>query len=396
VRLGDAVESWLHGATVDPYPLYAAMRAYGPLLIVRDGLAVASGYAAADEVLRDGRMRVPAGDVGGRTDGSAGASIARSVLQANPPDHARVRRLVAGAFTARRVAGLRATVTAQAEALAGYVRALGRSGLVDFMAEFAYPLPIRIVGALLGVPAADQAFLREQAEALTTVLEPVLTPAEVAVADRASAELDAYLGELIGRRRREPADDLTTELVRVHTADPAALTAAELLANLKLLLVAGFETTTNLLGNGLVTLLNEPVVAARLRADGGPAEGVVNEVLRYDPPVQFTTRWSPDPVTIAGVPLPPYTEIVVLLGAANRDPDRFVDPDRFDPDRTGNQPLSFGAGPHFCLGAALARLEAEVAFPLLLRRFPELALAGPPRRRHRVALRGYAALPVHV
>lgn len=174
------------------------------------------------------------------------------------------------------------------------------------------------------------------------------------------------------------------------------LTGPELLANLGLLLIAGFETTTNLLGNGLVALLDRPGQLARLRAEPARASGYVEEMLRFDAPVQLTSRYPAVPTELAGTPVPAGHTVLVLLGAANRDPARFPDPHSFDPDRPANQPLSFGAGPHFCLGAALARLEAQVAFPLLLRRFPDIAPAGAPLRCDRLAFRGYASLPVNV
>lgn len=246
---------------------------------------------------------------------------------------------------------------------------------------------------------ADHEWIRERAEALTAVLEQVMTVAELADADRASSELESYFTDLVEERRREPRDDLTTALVRIHDSDGhdsdgSVLSRGELLSNLVLLLVAGFETTTNLLGNGLVVLLCNPQWADRLRDDASLAERYVSELLRFDSPVQLTARWSREEVEFAGVRLPAYTEILLLLGADNRDGRHFRDPSRFDPYRDPGQPLSFGAGAHYCLGAALARLEAQVAFPLLLRRFPRLALVGEPLRRDRLTLRGYAGLPV--
>jgi cytochrome P450 len=180
----------------------------------------------------------------------------------------------------------------------------------------------------------------------------------------------------------------------VHEEDPAALSAEELLGNLTLLLFAGFETTTNLLGNGLRLLLDRPDHAARLRDDPGLVAAYVEEMLRYDSPVQLTSRWAAEEVELAGVTVPARSSVLLALGAANRDRRRFADPAVFDPDRPDNQPLSFGAGPHFCLGAALARQEAQVAFPLLLNRLPGLRLAGEPVRRDRMVLRGYQHLPL--
>lgn len=385
----------------DPYPTYDSLRAHGPLVRVQDGFYVASGHAVIDEMLRDPRMRVTDGELLGRIapefeSGRAVRSIGRSMLQTNAPDHTRMRRLAAGAFTARRVAALRDTVTEQATTLANDVAHLGRSEPVDFVAEFSYPLPVRVICSLLGVPADDQAWFRERAGALTAVLEPVLAAGELHEADRAVAELESYFTDLVAQRRHEPLDDLTTALVQAHDGDGARLAADELLANLVLLLVAGFETTTNLLGNGLVVLLRHPDLAAGLREDPALAGRYVEELLRLDSPVQLTTRWSREDTSYAGVAVPAYSEVLALLGAGNHDPARFADPDRFEPAREPNHPLSFGAGAHYCLGAALARLEAQVAFPLLLARFPAMALAGEPVRRDRLTLRGYASLPLTV
>jgi len=384
----------------DPYPTYDALRAHGPLVEAGPGFYVATGYAVIDEILRDPRTRVEDAELldglaPGWDNSRAARSIARSMLSTNGPDHTRMRRLVAGAFTARRVAAMRETVATQANTLADYLAFLARSGdPVDFMAEFAYPLPVRVICALLGVPAGDQQWFRERAGDLTVVLEPQLAVGEIDAADRAAAELEAYFTDLVSRRRREPHDDLTTALVQAHDGGGDRLTGDELLANLVLLMVAGFETTTNLLGNGLVVLLRHPDLAARLRENDALAERYAEEMLRFDSPVQLTSRWSREDTEFAGVAVPAYSQILLLLGAGNRDPDRFGDPHRFDPTREGGQPLSFGAGAHFCLGAALARLEAQVAFPVLLRRFPELAIVGRPVRRDRLTLRGYASLPV--
>jgi cytochrome P450 len=383
----------------DPYPTYRALHEHPPLVDVPGTFAVASGYAVIDEILRDPRMRVADAELVDRLApnwkrGPAAASMFLSMLQTNPPDHARMRRLAAGAFTARRVAGLRDTITRQASDLAEYLAALGDP--VDFMAEYAFPLPVRVICALLGLPIGDHPWIRERAEAVTVVLEPLLDGSTLEPADAAARELESYFTEQIARRRREPGDDLTSALVAAHDAAGSALTREELLANLVLLLIAGFETTTNLLGNGLAVLLNHPDAATRLRADPTLVDRYVEEMLRFDSPVQLTSRWSREPVEFAGTRLEPYVEIMLVLGAGNRDGRHFADPDRFDPDRDPNQPLSFGAGAHYCLGAALARLEAQVALPILLRRFPELAPAGQPVRRDRLTLRGYASLPLAV
>ncbi|WBB69664.1 cytochrome P450 [Micromonospora sp. WMMD812] len=385
---------------VDPYPTYERLRAHGPVVQAGPVFYVVTGYAEADELLRDPRLGVMDDEIRdglwpGWRDSPAVTSISRSMLRTNPPDHSRMRRLAAGAFSPRRIAGMRDVVVAQADELVDAMVERGRQGEpVDFLADFGYPLPVGVICALLGVPAADRPSFRRWAADLTGILEPEITTEELAVADRGAAELRGYFAELVEARRRAPADDLTTALVQVHDADGDRLSGDELLANLVVLLVAGFETTTNLLGNGLVVLLAHPREAGALREHPDLAPAYVEELLRYDSPVQLTTRMTTEPVRCGGLGLPAGSWALLLLGAANRDPRRYSEPGRFDPWRAQAHPLSFGAGPHYCLGAGLARLEAQVAFPLLLRRLPELALAGRPRRRTRLTLRGYDTLPV--
>ncbi|RZU74807.1 cytochrome P450 [Micromonospora kangleipakensis] len=387
---------------VNPYPTYERLRAHGPVVQAGPVFYAVTGYAEADEILRDPRFGVMDDDLRdqflpGWRESPAVASISRSMLRTNPPDHSRMRRLAAGAFTPRRIAAMRDVVVAQADELVDEMRDRGHAGEpVDFMADFAYPLPVGVICALLGVPAADRPLFRRWAADLTGVLEPEITPEELAVADRGATELRDYFAELVRARRRAPADDLTTALVQVHDADGERLSGDELLANLVVLLVAGFETTTNLLGNGLVVLLGHPRAAEALRGHPEFAAAYVDELLRYDSPVQLTSRMSTAPASYGGLDLPAGSWLIVMLGAANRDPRRYPEPGRFDPWRAQIHPLSFGAGPHYCLGAGLARLEAQVAFPLLLSRLPGLALAGEPERRVRLTLRGYATLPVTV
>ena len=382
----------------DPVSAYPVLRAHGPVLPVAAGYYFVSGYAAVDAILRDPTMEAyDAGRLDAQwdhwRDNKAVALFADSMLRTNPPRHTRMRRLAAGVFTARRVTALRDVITAQVdETINGLLPYAGIA--VDLVTHLTYPLPIGVITALLGVPAGDRGRFRKLAEDLTAVLEVRWSEQDERRAHQAALELEEYFGHLVAVRRAEPADDLITALAAAHHADGEQLTAAELMGNLALLLVAGFETTTNLLGNGIVLLLDHPDHAARLRADDRRAAAYVEEVLRIDSPVQLTVRYSTRPVTIGGVDIPAGAELVLLLGAANRDPARFGEPDVFDPDRPANAPLSFGAGAHYCLGAPLARLEAQIALPALLRRFPRMTLDSRPVRRRRMNLRGWDALDV--
>ena len=378
----------------DPYPLYESLRPYGPVVSLGDTLHLVVGYEAVDAALRDPALGVPdAADMDGRwpewRHNRAVTLFVTSMLRSNPPAHTRMRRLAAGVFTARRVGRLRETVAGQ---VAELVDALPPEA--DVMEELAYPLPVAVICALLGVPASDRAVFRRLAADLTAVLELVVSQEQAERAHAAGKEVAAYLGDLAARRRADPGDDLVSALTQAYDAGGDRLTGDELLGNLMLLLVAGFETTANLLGNGTAVLLGRPEVARRLADDDGFAEPFVEEVLRWDAPVQLTDRIPLRDAAVAGVPVRAGSQVVLLLGAANRDPARFAGPAAFDPGRPQNTPITFGAGAHYCLGAPLARLEAQLALPALARRRPRRA--GPATRRSRLTLRGYASLPVTV
>lgn len=385
----------------DPYPLYEVLRAHGNLLRIKPGLMVTVGYADCDRALRETRLRVQDADsydsiypdwrghssLRGYTD---------SMLYRNPPDHTRMRRLVSGGFTPRRVRELRPAIERMTDRLLDGMAELGADGApVDFIAEFASRLPIAVISALLGVPEDDHAWFRSVAADLTLALEGI-TASGLDPADRAMDELSAYFTELIERRRRSPIDDMVSALARVSGGDGDRLTHAELVGNMMLMLTAGFETTSFLLGHALLLAFEHPAHAERLRTEPDFAVGYVEEVLRYESPVQATSRWAATDVELAGTTVPAGTKVVIMLGAGNRDPLRFPDPARFDPDRTDVQPLSFGAGPHFCLGSPLSRMEAQIALPRLLRRFPALTAAGPPVRRDTWVGRGLDRFPVTV
>ncbi|GGL00027.1 cytochrome P450 [Nocardia jinanensis] len=380
----------------DPYPLYRELRELGPAAHTPDRTLVVSGYRLASTLLRDHRfLKRPEHGlaVSGFPDWRDHPGLRlmfTSMLVRNPPDHTRLRRLVSGAFTARRVAGLRRAITRTVERLLGD---LAGTDPLDFIDAFAFPLPVTVIGELLGVPEADRLRFQPLVRDWAGVLDLLDGPA-VAKADAAADEISDYLRDLAAQRRREPLDDLLSALV-VPAADGARLDDDELITMAALLFAAGFETTTGLLANGLVALLEHPEQASLLRDDPELAGPATEELLRYDSPVQLlTSRTASEDLHSGGLALSAGQRVVILLGAANRDPDVFPEPDRLRLDRGGEPPLSFGGGVHYCLGAPLARLEAQIALPALLRAFPELTQAGPPVARKGLALHGLTALPV--
>jgi cytochrome P450 len=371
----------------DPYPRYRRLREISPVVRADDGALVVTHHADCATLVRDGRFgHLPTDMLAfiGLPDWAEHPALKllfTSILTMNPPDHTRLRRLVSSTFTARRVQALRPAI----EAMVGDLLD-GMAGEADFVTAFAFPLPVNVIGELLGVPAPDRAQFQTLIRDWSQVLE-VITPEVLATADPAAATVRDYLGDLAARRRREPGDDLISALVAAE-AEGDRLTEDELLTMAALLFAAGFETTTNLLANGIVALLANP---------GQPfAPTAVEELIRYDSPVQLLSRVAYEDTELGGVPIQAGDRVVAYLGAGNRDPERFADPDRLDLARADNAPLSFGGGIHYCLGAPLARLEAQIAFPALLRRFPDLALAGPPGRRDSLAIRGYTDLMVRI
>ncbi|MFI9322887.1 cytochrome P450 [Kitasatospora aureofaciens] len=387
----------------DPYPLYARAHELGPVLPAGDGMFVVSGYAAVNKVLRTSAFGVATADMMAGLapefgEHSSLALFGRSILQRNAPDQPRVRSLIASVFTARRVAALRPAVEVAVGRLLDGMAEQGADGSpVDFMDAFAFRLPVGVICELLGVPERDRYRFRGLASDLTVALEIVQDLDDLDEADRAADELSGYFTELVAERLARPQDDLVSDLARIAADGGGRLSGQELLANLVLLLVAGFETTTNLLGNGLALLFRHPEAAAGLRSGTLSPAGFTDEVLRFDSPVQATGRVAlAEGLSIEGLPVPADSGLTLLIGAANHDPARYERPGVFDPTRTDSQPLSFGGGTHFCLGSQLARMEAEVAVPALLDRFPRLARGGVPTRRDRLVLRGYETLPVTV
>jgi cytochrome P450 len=390
----------------DPYPFYKMLRNSNPVFRVpvgdtdSPGLWILTRHRDVQAVLKDARFsvdrrraaiveqfrdRLPIQAALGEEGGL------RSMLLMDPPDHTRVRGLVSKAFTPRRVAELRPRIEAIVTTLLDSVEGGGAFDLID---QIAAPLPAIVIAELLGVPAEDHRQFKEWSSALVSAIGSANPLDGRAQFERALGHLLDYLRGIIAERRKAPQDDLISAMLEAQE-ERDALSDAELLATSNLLLIAGHETTTNLIGNGTLALLRNPEQFARLRDDRSLMRSAIDELLRYDSPVQATARVALEPVALDGATLPTGAMAMTGIGAANRDPEVFDDPDRLDLGRTNNHHLSFGFGAHFCLGAPLARLEAEIAFDALLDRYPKLELASETLTyRPSPVLRGLTALPV--
>jgi cytochrome P450 len=397
----DAIEIFTALSTpqgrANPYPYFAALHELGEAVRLAPAATVVVGYDAVSSVLRDPGFRVSDEaeldrSFPGWRANPVFVQAADWILNVDGARHTRVRSLIARAFTARRVAELEPAITTMADDLLGAMADRGAAGsVVEFMHDFAYLLPVTVICELLGIPESDRESFRPAARDIAGVFE--LDPANLPAINAAAVELLAYFTGLAASRRADPRDDLISGLLAITDADDGRLTDAELLHNLTLLLVAGFETTTNLLGNGLQVILQQPEVGAAVRDGSVAAAAFVEEALRYDSPVQLTSRVGYD-TKVGDVAVTEGESVMVMIGAANRDPGKFAEPDTFNPSRADGAPLSFGGGAHFCIGAALARLEGTIAFPRLLSRFPRIAAAGEPVRRETFLLRGFDTLPV--
>jgi cytochrome P450 len=383
----------------DPYPLYTALHEIGDA-IAADRVVFVPGYEIASAVLRSPLFWVADAATydeiwpGWRDHPSMSAD---SILTLNQPEHGRIRSLISRAFTQRRIAALEPAIADMTKGLLDDIADRGAGGsTVEFMHDFAFLLPVTVICELLGIPAADREGFRPLARALVATLEPMSTKEQWRAADVATVQLNEYFTALVADRRADPRDDLVSALTQINDAHDGRLSDTELLDNLTLLLVAGFETTANLLGNGLHIILADPALRDGVSTGDGGVAAFVEEVLRYDSPVQVTSRRPSEPSEIGGQRVTPGQEVILMLGAANRDHRRFTEPDVFNAARSDAGVLSFGAGAHFCLGSALARLEAVVAFPQILSRFPDLAAGGEPVRKTGLVLRGFESLPVTV
>jgi len=384
----------------DPYPHYERMRTTDPMHLTPLGAFVASRHAEVSVVMRDKRFGK---DYVERTKRRYGPQIMEEpvfrsmshwMLQQDPPDHTRLRGLVVKAFTARRVEDMRPRIQ---QVVDQTIDRIAGQGHMDLIEDFAFRLPVTIICDMLGIPEDHREAFYAGSRDGGRILDPVpLTPAEIAQGNASNAMAQMYFQQLFELRRKSPGDDLTTQLVQAEE-DGSKLSNEELTANIILLFGAGHETTVNLIGNGLLALHRNPAQLALLKANPGLITNAIEEFLRYDSSVQLTGRVTLEDIDdLGGKRIPKGESVLCLLGSANRDPAVYPDrPDQLDITRPNVRPLSFGGGIHHCLGAQLARIEAEVAISTLLRRLPELKLEDVenPEWRPTFVLRGLKRLP---
>jgi cytochrome P450 len=385
----------------DPYPAYAELRAAGRIHYYEDtNQWIVPHYADVNDLLRDRRFgrtyvhRATHQDMGRPEDVPEARDfwhlIRNGILDMEPPDHTRVRRLVAKAFTPKMVEGLRPTIQ---RLMDGYVDRVRSAGEFDLIREIAEPLPVTVIAELLGIPQADRHHLRPWSAEICRMYELHPTEEDARAASAASVEFSEYLRNLIRERRRAPTEDLIGELVQVVDQGDR-LTEHEMIGTCVLLLNAGHEATVNVTGNGWWALFRNPDQLALLRSDHSLVRRAVEELMRYDTPLQMFERWVLEDVEICGQHVPKGQELALLFGSANHDPAQFEDPDRFDITRAHNPHMSFGAGIHFCLGAPLARVELDVSFSTVLRRLPDLELVAEPAWKPNYIIRGLKELGV--
>jgi len=383
----------------DPYPAYEALRTSDPIHLTPIGAYALSRHAHCSAVLRDRRFGK---DYVNRTlkrygekafDEPVFRSMRHWMLQQDPPDHTRLRGLVVQAFTARRVEDMRPRIQEIVEQTLDAVIDRGR---MDLISDFAFRLPVTVICDMLGIPDEHRELFHVSLRAGGRLLDPVpLTRAEIDAANAGNAAAESYFKQLFELRRRSPGDDLTSQLVQAEQ-DGSKLSNEELTANIILLFGAGHETTVNLIGNGLLALHRNPDQLELLKQNPALITNAVEEMLRYDSSVQLTGRVALEDVELGGKPIKKGDVVLCLLGSANRDPAAYPEqPEKFDITRANVRPLSFGGGIHHCLGAQLARIEAEIGIATLVRRLPDLKLDNPqtPKWRPTFVLRGLQELP---
>ncbi len=384
------------GFVDDPFPFYDALLEHAPILRQPDGSMLLSRHADLDAIYRNTTLYSSDKEAAFGPKFGVGSPLfehhTTSLVFSDPPLHTRVRKIMTSALTPRAIArmepGLIETVDALLDDMAG-------RGRVDLIADFASTIPIQIIGNLLDVPMDERAPLRDWSLAILGALEPALTEAQLEKGHTAVREFKTYLQDLVARRRANPGDpetDVLTRLIRGEGADEM-LSEIELLQNCIFILNAGHETTTNLIGNGLALLHDYPEQRQRLLEDGELIAPAVEEVLRFRSPNQFGNRETTSDVEIRGHQIAKGTNLHLCIGAANRDPEVFTDPTRFDITRKPNRHLAFAGGPHVCVGLTLARLEGRVALGRLLNRFPDYQIQGKRVQGGRIRFHGYASLP---
>lgn len=384
----------------DPYPAYRALREREPVYFHRVFRSfMLSRHADVVGVLKGSGFSVDRTQVDvpkilqifpTRLDPEFKETIQRNLLMIDPPDHTRIRSLVNKAFTRRVVDAMRPRIQSLVDEL---LDAVEPAGEMELMRDFAEPLPITVIAEMLGVPAEDRARFKSWSDDMTALLDPFNSPKGLKGAQEAFVGLAAYFRDIFAQRRRAPRDDLVSRLVAAEEGGDA-LSEAELLSTCVIILGAGHETTTKLIGNAVIALLGHPDERKRFADDPGLARTAVDEFLRFDAPVQLTDRVATRDCEIGGRRVRKGQIVGLLLAAANRDPEVFADPDRLDLGRRDNPHVSFGQGHHFCLGAQLARVEAEVALTTLVQRFPEFDGDPNPPRVPSMLLRGPASLPL--
>ncbi len=391
----------------DPYQFFHLLREHEPVHHTPFGVYLLTRHADAATIVRDPRLsnnqehsdlfRAFAEANPPSDDDAMSQMNSVVMLFMDPPDHTRLRGLVSKAFTPKMVERLRARVREIVDERLDAVEARG-DGRMDVVTELAYPLPVVIICELLGVPAEDHATFQSWSSELAASIDPdpLITPDQQVRIEAAGNAFLEYFTDLIERRRRSLRDDLLSALIEAEEGGER-LTEEELLGTALFLLIAGHETTVNLIGNGTLALLRHRDQLERLRDDPDLDRQAVEELLRFDSPVQLTQRITLDDYDVGDVTIPKGQNLIPLLGAANRDPAEFDEPDRLDLGRANaNRHLAFGGGHHFCLGASLARLEGAVAIGALVRRFPTIELAGEPVRKTTFTLRGLEHLPVAI
>ncbi len=386
-----------HRARQDPYPMYRRIREEAP--VYWDGRKwTLSRYDDVLAALTDPRWSVEQVDFPNDTEEADGSLLNDTfrdmLLLVDPPRHSRLRGLVAQAFSAKAIRDLTADIERLVDELLDDVRPRGE---IDVIADLGNPLPGQVIATMLGVPAEDQPYFKRWATSIAYALDSTGSPDADERLRRGRQdirELAAYLRDVIAARRRAPRNDLITALVRARDQEDR-LSEAEIISTIALILFAGNETTTNLIGNGVLTLLRSPDALAQVRDAPEYLRWAIEEILRFESPVQYISRCALEPVTIDGYEVQPGEWAVFVIGAANRDPSQFADPDRFDPTRKPNRHLGFGYGTHFCLGAPLARLQGQIAIKAVVQQLPGLELATPEVSwRDTTGFRGLTALPV--